>query len=164
MSAQFQMMSHSCRKNLRSKPPDLIDHSKLAQATDHASLSPRDNQVSVRLRFREDARIGPGKVALLEAVAISGSVSQAGASLKMSARRAWLLIDSLNKAFDMPVVVTDGGKQPVQNIDEQALDQPKEAHLTDFGRALIDAYRAVEADTRTAVEQRFSMITKHLRP
>jgi len=123
---------------------------------DAAPLRPRDEQVSVRLRFHEDARIGPGKVALLEAIASSGSVAQAGASLNMSARRAWLLIDSLNKAFDQPVVITD-------SVEQQTGDEPREAHLTDFGRALIDAYRAVEADTLAAVETRFAAIAAHLR-
>lgn len=124
-------------------------------APDNSPLSPRDDQVSVRVRFREDARIGPGKVALLEAVASTGSVADAGSSLNMSARRAWLLIDSLNKAFDVPVVVTD-------SVSDSA-NERTEAHLTDFGRALIEAYRAVEADTRKAVEERFSAIIEHLR-
>ena len=34
--------------------------------------------VSVRLRFADDARLGPGKIALLEAVARSGSIAAAG--------------------------------------------------------------------------------------
>lgn len=111
--------------------------------------------MSVRLRFREDARIGPGKVALLEAIAGTGSVAEAGASLHMSARRAWLLIDSLNKAFDTPVVTTD------QNPEDLSTHQA-EAVLTEFGRALVQAYRDVEADTRASVQMRFEKLACHL--
>ena len=126
-------------------------------------LSPRDDRVSVRLRFRDDARIGPGKVALLEAVSRSGSVAEAGASLHMSARRAWLLIDSLNKAFVTPVVITD--EKAMSGAPSATSPGPgqNEAHLTEFGQSLIDAYRAVEADTQTAVAQRFAAIMAQLR-
>ena len=44
------------------------------------------------------ARIGPGKVALLEEIARSGSISAAGRALKMSYRRAWELVEDLNRA------------------------------------------------------------------
>ncbi|MFK7962691.1 MAG: winged helix-turn-helix domain-containing protein [Burkholderiaceae bacterium] len=132
-------------------------------ASTPSPLSPRDDRVSVRLRFRDDARIGPGKVALLEAISRSGSVAQAGASLHMSARRAWLLIDSLNRAFDTPVVVTDD--QPMSGTPSAMPPGPaqNEAHLTEFGQSLIDAYRAVEADTQAAVGQRFAAIMARLK-
>jgi molybdate transport system regulatory protein len=56
------------------------------------------------------ARIGPGKAALLESVRSSGSISAAARAMGMDYKRAWLLVDSLNRAFDTPVVerVTGG--------------------------------------------------------
>lgn len=111
-------------------------------------------RLSVRLRFHDNARIGPGKIALLEAIRASGSIAAAGASQEMSARRAWLLIDSLNKAFDQPVVTTD--HDPGSN--------GAEANLTTFGEQLVQAYRAVEADTQESVRARFAELKKHLRP
>ncbi|MGH1360101.1 MAG: winged helix-turn-helix domain-containing protein [Burkholderiaceae bacterium] len=111
-------------------------------------------KLSVRLRFHDQARLGPGKVALLESVLSTGSVAAAGASQDMSARRAWLLIDSLNKAFDQPVVVTN---------DESAGDTV-EATLTPLGKQIIQAYRAVEADTRESVSARFADLIGHLKP
>lgn len=113
--------------------------------------------VSVRLRFHDQARLGPGKVALLEAVAATGSVAAAGASQNMSARRAWLLIDSLNKAFDQPVVTTDHDDPPGQH-------EPVEARLTSLGEQIVNAYRAVEADTNQAVSSRFAALIAHLKP
>lgn len=113
--------------------------------------------ISVRLRFHDQARLGPGKVALLEAVAATGSVAAAGASQNMSARRAWLLIDSLNNAFDQPVVTTDHATQPGDQ-------QPVEARLTSLGAQIVRAYRAVEADTNQAVSTRFADLVTHLKP
>lgn len=111
-------------------------------------------KLSVRLRFHDQARLGPGKVALLEAVLSTGSVAAAGASQDMSARRAWLLIDSLNKAFDEPVVITD----------DQNTDGSCEARLTPLGEQIIRAYRAVEADTTQSVSARFAQLMTHLKP
>ncbi len=56
-----------------------------------------------------DGRIGPGKIALLKAVAATGSISAAARSLGMSYRRAWLLIDAMNRLFGAPVVETREG-------------------------------------------------------
>ena len=56
------------------------------------------------------ARIGPGKVALLESVRETGSIAAAGRAMGMDYKRAWLLIDSLNRAFSRPAVErTTGG-------------------------------------------------------
>ena len=108
-------------------------------------------KLSVRIRFHQDARIGPGKIALLEAVRRTGSVQAAGAGMDMSPRRAWLLIDSLNKAFDHPVV----------NVTGEPDAGP--AELTDLGSQLVSAYRAVEAQTDKAVNEQFAALTPHLR-
>lgn len=62
------------------------------------------SRVQFRLRIYKDegVAIGPGKVALLEAVAEYGSISAAARHLGMSYRRAWLLIDETNHAFNSP--------------------------------------------------------------
>ena len=51
-----------------------------------------------------DGRVGPGKIALLEAIAEAGSISAAARSLGMSYRRAWELVAELNQTFSSPVV------------------------------------------------------------
>lgn len=56
------------------------------------------------------ARIGPGKVALLQSVRDTGSIAAAARAMSMDYKRAWLLIDSLNRAFETAVVErTTGG-------------------------------------------------------
>ena len=67
--------------------------------------------VSFRVDFSPDCAVGPGKIALLEHIDSSGSLSEAARELKMSYRRAWLLLEDLNTSFQQPVAqMSVGGK------------------------------------------------------
>ena len=92
------------------------------------------NRLILRVDLASGARIGPGKVALLEEIARSGSISAAGRALRMSYRRAWELVEDLNRHLGAPVVTTAAGGSGGGG-----------ARLTETGRALIDGYRALEA-------------------
>jgi len=103
-------------------------------------------RVSIRLRLDlgADCAVGPGKIALLEAVEASGSLSQAARELEMSYRRAWLLLDSLNTSFSHPVaLLATGGKGGGG------------ASLTPLGRELVSTYRDFERDLQKEAGQRF---------
>ena len=66
--------------------------------------------------------MGPGKAALLQAIGRSGSISAAGRELGMSYRRAWLLVDTMNRCFATPLVETHSGSGArVTEAGEQAL-------------------------------------------
>ena len=80
------------------------------------------------------ARIGPGKAALLESVRDSGSISAAARGTGMDYKRAWLLLDSMNAAFDTPVVIAAPGGA-----------RGGGAQLTPFGAELLARYRRLEA-------------------
>src|SRR3712207_2119160 len=97
-------------------------------------------RVVLRLDFPTGARLGPGKVRLLELIAEHGSIRAAGAAMDMSYRRAWLLADSVNRAFDQPVIETQHGGR-----------RGGGAALTPFGGALIARYRRMERSTQKAV-------------
>ena len=60
----------------------------------------------VRLRIRLEAGVdfGPGKADLLEGIRDTGSISAAGRRMRMSYKRAWQLVDELNRLFDAPLV------------------------------------------------------------
>lgn len=88
--------------------------------------------ISLRLDFG-GRRIGPGKVALLEAIAREGSISAAARSLKMSYRRAWMLVEELNSAFATPAVTAVAGG-----------NRGGGAALTPLGQDIIARFRAVE--------------------
>jgi molybdate transport system regulatory protein len=101
-----------------------------------------DIRLTVRVDFGSDRALGPGKIRLLEAIQRTGSISQAGRSLDMSYRRAWLLVDDLNRCFREPVVTKKSGGS-----------QGGGAALTAFGRDLIEKYRAIETRATAAAKR-----------
>src|SRR5262249_61349029 len=69
-------------------------------------------RLTVRVDFGSDRALGPGKIRLLEAIDKTGSISEAGRSLDMSYRRAWLLVDDMNHCFREAVVTAPPGGAP----------------------------------------------------
>lgn len=96
-------------------------------------------KLRMRVNIGEQIAIGPGKIALLEALAEQGSITAAAKSLDMSYRRAWLLIDELNRSLAEPAVASATGGQ-----------RGGGSELTDAGRRLIELYRGVEAQALKA--------------
>ena len=90
-------------------------------------------QVTLRLDFDAGRRLGHGKISLLEAVQRSGSIAAAGREFGMSYRRAWLLVDDLNRMFRQPVVATRGGGRNGGG-----------AALTEMGETVVTLYREAE--------------------
>ena len=109
-------------------------------------------RLTVRVDFGADRALGPGKIRLLEAVKNSGSISQAGRSLDMSYRRAWLLIDDMNRCFREPVVAAQPGGA-----------QGGGAALTPFGEQLIQKYRAIETQAMAAAKSQLRDLETSLR-
>jgi molybdate transport system regulatory protein len=109
-------------------------------------------RLTVRIDFGTDHAVGPGKIRLLEAIGKSGSISQAGRSLGMSYRRAWSLVDELNRCFSELVVTTSPGGA-----------RGGGATLTPFGRDLIAEYRAIEARATSAAKAGMRHLQKSLR-
>jgi molybdate transport system regulatory protein len=89
-----------------------------------------------RLTIRIDlaaGSVGPGKIGLQEQVAATGSIRKAATAMKMSYRRAWLLLQALEACFGSPLVETaTGGKKGGG------------ARLTEAGVALVARYRRIE--------------------
>jgi molybdate transport system regulatory protein len=96
-------------------------------------------RISLRVDLSPAARLGPGKVDLLEAIEASGSISGAGRAMKMSYRRAWLLVDELNRMFRAPLVEAAPGGSNGGG-----------AHLTPMGREIVAHYRAIESKAMKA--------------
>lgn len=109
-------------------------------------------RLTVRVDFGADRALGPGKIRLLEAVKQSGSISQAGRSLEMSYRRAWLLIDDMNRCFREPVVEAQPGGA-----------QGGGAAVTAFGEQLIKKYRAIETQATAAAKEQIRDLETSLR-
>jgi molybdate transport system regulatory protein len=95
-------------------------------------------QFRLRIKYGEEIAIGPGKIAILEAIAETGSISAAGRKLGMSYRRAWLLVDQMNQYFKEPVVhAATGGPQGGGTA------------LTAMGLEVINLYRTIEQQAHT---------------
>ena len=102
--------------------------------------------------YREDGiAIGPGKVALLEAIAEAGSITAAARQLGMSYRRAWTLVDEMNKALSSPVVTTAAGGSHGGGTA-----------LSPTGEALVRHYRAAEDAARLASAEAVAALTRLL--
>lgn len=103
---------------------------------------PATAAAAFRLRIIQgaDIAVGPGKIALLEAIATTGSITAAAKRLDMSYRRAWLLVDTMNRCFKAPVVAAEaGGKRGGGTA------------LTPLGAEVVRRYRNIErAATKAA--------------
>jgi molybdate transport system regulatory protein len=100
------------------------------------------DRLNIRIDLASGLRIGPGKVAVLEEIARSGSISAAGRALRMSYRRTWELVEDLNTGLGTPVVETAAGGSGGGGTV-----------LTQAGKAVIERYRAIEMDTAVAARK-----------
>lgn len=108
-------------------------------------------RLTLRIDFDEGRAVGPGKIKLLEWVDALGSISAAGRKMGMSYRRAWLLVDSLNRCFREPLVASHTGGANGGG-----------AALTPAGVAVVRHYRAVEAAAQAAGALHIDALTKAL--
>jgi molybdate transport system regulatory protein len=96
----------------------------------------RKVQIQFRLRIikGEEIAVGPGKIDLLEAVAATGSITAAARQLGMSYRRAWLLVDTMNRCFKKPVTAAEAGGKRGGGTS-----------LTPLGAEVVRRYRRIDA-------------------
>ena len=106
----------------------------------------------LRIIIDEEYVLGPGKIALIEAIGRTGSISGAGRELEMSYRRAWLLVDALNRMFKTPVVSSGAGGEGGGG-----------ARVTLFGRRVAEAYKRADERAREAIEEEFSKLNVRVR-
>jgi molybdate transport system regulatory protein len=98
--------------------------------------------LSVRIDLDKERRIGPGKILLLEQIRSCGSISAAGRAMNMSYKRAWVLVDEINRICRRAVVDRQaGGKHGGGAI------------LTPFGLSLVAHYREIERSVESATRK-----------
>jgi molybdate transport system regulatory protein len=144
LDAKFRQIGHKCkilagwRRGVSCSPSGagLVDGTRL----------------TLRVDFGSSRSIGPGKIRLLEAIERTGSISQAGRTLGMSYRRAWLLIDDMNRCFREAVVSAKPGGS-----------RGGGAQLTEFGAGLVRDYRAIETAAANAARKRLRGMASALR-
>src|SRR6266446_9154458 len=96
--------------------------------------------LSVRIDLDAKGRIGPGKIQLLENIHACGSISAAGRAMDMSYKRAWDLVDEINRICRQAAVERQTGGRNGGG-----------AVLTAFGLSLVTHYRKIERDAAKAV-------------
>ncbi len=111
--------------------------------------SPR---LSIRLDLPSGDRIGPGKIALLKAIQSTGSISAGARQIGMSYRRAWLLVEEINAAFQSPAVAAAPGGA-----------QGGGAVVTAVGEQIIEIYRSIEVSAGTTAKVEFQAVGKLVR-
>lgn len=100
-------------------------------------------KIRAQLMLGEEIAMGPGKAALLEAIAREGSISAAGRVLGMSYRRTWMLVDTMNRCWSVPLVETAAGGKHGGG-----------ARVTPVGEQVLAHYRTVEAKLERAADSR----------
>ena len=96
--------------------------------------------LTLRILGKRSPAMGPGKAELVERIAATGSISAAARAMGMSYRRAWQLVEALNKDFRERVVTTAAGGA-----------RGGGAQVTPFGLRLVAEYRAMEDRASAAI-------------
>lgn len=98
--------------------------------------------LTVRIDFDGDSRLGPGKIQLLESIAAHGSISAASRAMDMSYKRAWDLVDDINRMCGQAAVARQTGGRHGGG-----------ATLTAFGVSLVERYRRIERAAAVAARK-----------
>ena len=106
----------------------------------------------LRISRGDDIAIGPGKIELLEAIARTGSITGAAKALGMSYRRAWVLVDMMNRCFVSPIVAAEAGGP-----------RGGGTRLTPLGEDVMRRYRRIEAVAETANADDLAALIRWLR-
>ncbi len=117
------------------------------------SASPLDAKTRFRVQVKHAVAIGPGKADVLQAIAETGSIAEAGRRLGMSYQRVWSLVRAMNGDFVGPLVLTQRGGSAGGG-----------AGLTPLGTQALAIYRTIERDAERAVAKRLPQLLALIRP
>ena len=106
-----------------------------------------------RVQIKHAVAIGPGKADVLQAIADTGSLAEAGRRLRMSYQRVWSLVAAMNGDFVEPLVLKQRGGAAGGG-----------AQLTETGVRVLSIYRAIERDAQRAVARRLPQLLALIRP
>jgi molybdate transport system regulatory protein len=113
----------------------------------------RTEGLRIRIVLGPGIAIGPGKADLLEAIHETGSLTASAARFGMSYKRAWTLVQELNRAFDKLLVVTGKGGAGGGGT----------AKLTPLGHRVMTRYREMDRDANKAIRAGISDLKAHLK-
>ena len=105
---------------------------------------PHPLKLKLQLVCGDEIAMGPGKADLLDAIIAHGSISAAAKAMGMSYRRAWLLVDAMNRCWTGPLVETVAGGS-----------KERGARVTPLGQDVLQRYRAIQDDIAGRAAQDF---------
>lgn len=141
-SSKVAKATEAAKPGKRTKAAKSVESAPTTEASTPGTAT---TAAAPQLRFRmrvncgDVIAVGPGKIALLEAIERTGSITAAAVSLEMSYRRAWLLMDELNRSLRTPAL--DSSKGGVARGGSS---------LTASGRELVAVYRRIEVQAAEA--------------
>ena len=100
----------------------------------------RPTEPQLRILLGKTIAMGPGKAELLQGIERTGSIRSAAREMGMSYRRAWMLVDVMNRAFREPLIEASTGGA-----------RGGGARVTAFGLDVLRRYLAMEAKAARSV-------------
>ena len=107
--------------------------------------------LTLRVLGKRAPAMGPGKAELIERIAETGSISAAARSMGMSYRRAWQLVEALNRDYRQRVIDTAIGGM-----------RGGGARVTPFGKKVLALFRAMEAKASAAIAADLRRFTRYI--
>lgn len=114
-------------------------------------MTKNEKNISLKLKIQlgEHSFFGPGKIYLLETIIKTGSISSAAKEIGMSYRKAWKLVNDLNKLSKKKLVITNTGGKGVGG-----------AKISEYGKLLINLYRRIEKKAFLGIKKEKEEIEK----
>jgi molybdate transport system regulatory protein len=114
---------------------------------------PPSAELWIKINLPGRRQIGPGKIKLLRQIREHESISGAARAMKMSYRRAWLLVADLNRSFARPLVETWAGGETRGG-----------ATLTKLGERVIESYEQLVAQAARVNRALLAEIARNANP
>ena len=89
--------------------------------------------LKIKIEVNDNLNIGPGKIALMESIISCGSISSAAKKMGMSYRKAWKLVNQINNASNVKIIITNTGGKGVGGTK-----------VSSDGISFIKAFRNIE--------------------
>lgn len=115
-------------------------------------ISPLEQRTRFRIQIKHAVAIGPGKADVLQCIAETGSIAEAGRRMGMSYQTVWSLVSAMNRDFVEPLVSKQRGGYAGGG-----------AQLTEMGCRVLRLYRDVEQEAQRVVEPRLKELVSLVR-
>ncbi|MBL8388653.1 MAG: LysR family transcriptional regulator [Hydrogenophaga sp.] len=112
-----------------------------------------EERTRFRIQIKHAVAIGPGKADVLQGIAETGSIAEAGRRLGMSYQRVWSLVDAMNRDFVEPLVIKQRGGAAGGGTS-----------LTPMGLQVLQLYRSVELKAQKAIEKPLGELVALIQP